>query len=44
MKPVKDTGLITELAIWLYVYDYKSEAVSVCDLFKNESFNGNYTL
>ena len=32
------------MAIWLYVYDYKCEAVSVCDLFKNESFNGNYTL
>lgn len=44
MKSAKDTGLITELAIWLYVYDYKCEAVSVCDLFKNESFNGNYTL
>ena len=28
----------------LYVYDYKREAVSVCDLFKNESFDGNYTL
>ena len=44
MKSAKDTGLITELAIWLYVYDYKREAISVCDLFKNESFNGNYTL
>ena len=44
MKSAKDTGLITELAIWLYVYDYKREAVSVCDLFKNESFDGNYTL
>lgn len=44
MKSAKDTGLITELAIWLYVYDYKSEAVSVCDLFKNESFDVNYTL
>lgn len=44
MKSAKDTGLTTELAIWLYVYDYKCEAVSVCDLFKNESFNGNYTL
>ena len=44
MKSAKDTGLITELAIWLYVYDYKREAVSVCDLFKNERFDGNYTL
>ena len=44
MKSAKDTGLITELAIWQYVYDYKREAVSVCDLFKNESFDGNYTL
>lgn len=29
MKSAKDTGLITELAIWLYVHDYKSEAVSL---------------
>ena len=40
MKSAIDTGLITELAIWLYVYDYKSEAVSVCDLFKNEVLMG----
>nr|WP_294494982.1 DUF6707 family protein [uncultured Mediterraneibacter sp.] len=44
MKSARDTGLITELAIWLYVYDYKREAVSVCDLLKNEKFDGNYTL
>ena len=44
MKSVKDVGLVTELAIWLYIYGYNQEAISVCDLFKNEQFNGNYTL
>ncbi len=44
MKSEKDTGFITELAIWLYIYGYEKEAISVCDLFINEKFNGNYTL
>lgn len=44
MKSAKDTGFITELAIWLYVYDCVKEAVTVCDLLKNIEFNGNYTL
>lgn len=44
MKSEKDTGLVTELAIWLYIYGYNQEAISVCNIFKNEKFNGNYTL
>lgn len=44
MKSEKDTGLVTELAIWLYIYGYNQEAISVCDIFKNEKFDGNYTL
>lgn len=44
MKSAKDVGLITELAIWLYIYGYNQETISVCDLLKNEQFNGNYTL
>lgn len=44
MKSAKDVGLVTELAIWLYIYGYSREAGLVCDLFKNVQFNGNYTL
>lgn len=44
MKSAKDTGFITELAVWLYIYGYTREAISVCDLFANEKFDGNYTL
>ena len=44
MKSAKDTGFITELAVWLYIYGYTREAISVCDLFVNEKFDGNYTL
>lgn len=44
MKSAKDTGWVTELAIWLYIYGYNQEAISVCDIFKNEKFSGNYTL
>lgn len=44
MKSVKDTGTITELAFWLYIYGYNREASAVCDLFKNLKFNGNHTL
>ena len=44
LKSEKDTGFITELAIWLYIYGYEKEAISVCDLFANEKFTGNYTL
>ena len=44
MKSAKDTGFITELAVWLYIYGYTQEAISVCDLFSNEKFDGNYTL
>ncbi len=44
MKSEKDTGFVTELAVWLYIYGYTKEAAAVCDLFANEEFDGNYTL
>ena len=44
MKSEKDTGFVTELAVWLYIYGYIEEAAAVCDLFANEKFDGNYTL
>lgn len=44
IKSAKDTGLTTELAIWLYIFGYDDEAIAVCELFKDIEFNGNYTL
>ena len=44
MKSAKDVGFVTELAIWLYIYGYNQQAISVCDLLAKERFNGNYTL
>ena len=44
MKSEKDTGFVTELAMWLYIYGYTKDAAAVCDLFANEEFDGNYTL
>lgn len=44
MTSSKDIGYLVELAIWLYIYGYIQEALLVCRLFNNETFNGNYTL
>lgn len=43
-KSSKDIGNITELVIWLYVYDYYDEAIKVCDMIEDIEFTGNYTL
>lgn len=43
-KSVKDTGLVTELILWLYIYGYKKEVLEVCTLFDCVEFTGNYTI
>ncbi|MBP1046762.1 hypothetical protein I6N96_10840 [Enterococcus sp. BWM-S5] len=43
-KSSKDLGNITELAVWLYVYEFYDQAISVCDLVKDVPFTGDYTL
>lgn len=44
MNSSRDAENITNLALWLYVFGYNKEAIEVCDLFKDEEFDGNYTL
>lgn len=44
MNSSRDAENVTVLALWLYVFGYDKEAVEVCDLFKDEKFDGNYTL
>ena len=43
-KSEKDTGLVTELAVLLYILDMYNEAIDVCDLLSDVEFTGNYTL
>lgn len=35
---------LSGLVIWLYVYNYYDEIISVCELIENVEFIGNYTL
>ncbi|MCM1577736.1 MAG: hypothetical protein NC078_02905 [Ruminococcus sp.] len=35
---------LTELALWLYVFGFYEEALSVCDIVKDCPFTGNYDL
>ena len=35
---------LTGLVIWLYVYGYYDEIISICELIKNVEFTGNHTL
>lgn len=39
-----DLRNLVDLATWLYVYGEHENAVKVCDIVKNITFNGNYTL
>ena len=39
-----DLQNVTDLATWLYLYGYPEEAIEVCDLLKDMTFTGNYTL
>lgn len=39
-----DLNNVLALANWLYVYGYYDEAIKVCNLVKNVSFSGNYTV
>ena len=43
-KSSKDTGWVTELAVWLYVFGYYDYAIAVANLFDTVEFDGNYTL
>lgn len=43
-KSSKDMKNLSGLVIWLYVYKYYDEIISVCELIKNVEFTGNYTL
>lgn len=43
-KSSRDLVNITDLATWLYIYEYYDEAIAVCDLLKEFEFTGNYTL
>ena len=43
-KSAKDLENLSALALWLYVYGYCDETITVCDLISDVEFNGNYTL
>lgn len=43
-KSAKDMKNLSGLVIWLYVYNYYDEIISVCELIENVEFTGNYTL
>ena len=43
-KSQTDTGWVTELAVWLYVFGYYDYAIAVANLFDSVEFDGNYTL
>lgn len=40
----RDLVNVSDLAMWLYIYDYCDEAIKVCDILKDIKFSGNYTL
>lgn len=43
-KSSKDMKNLSGLVIWLYVYKFYDEVISICELIKNVEFAGNYTL
>jgi len=43
LKSVKDTGIVTELALWLYIFGYMDYAILVVDILGSVKFDGNYT-
>jgi hypothetical protein len=44
IKSSKDTGVVTELAVWLFVFEYYDYALQIVDIFNDVEFDGNYTL
>ena len=43
-KSKNDLVNVSDLATWLYIYEYYDEAIAVCDLLLDLEFTGNYTI
>ena len=42
-KSTKDMEMLSDLALWLYIYNYSNESIQLCNLVQNIEFNGDYT-
>mgnify|MGYP005949988755 FL=1 len=43
-KSKNDLANVSDLATWLYIYEYYDEAIAVCDLLLDLEFTGNYSI